>query len=75
MACVPVDEVVLAAVRLVGDHHDVAALRQRGVAVALLVRQELVDGREHYAAHFDREELAQLCAALGLYRRLAMTRS
>ena len=45
-----VDEVVLAAVRLVGDHHDVAPLGERRVPVALLLREELVDGGEDHAA-------------------------
>ncbi len=37
VAGVAVDEVVLAAVRLVGDHHDVAAARQQRMPVARLV--------------------------------------
>jgi hypothetical protein len=49
MAGEAVDEVVLAAVGLVGDHDDVAPGRQHGVAVALLGRHELLDGREHDA--------------------------
>ena len=66
-----VDEVVLAAVRLVGDHHDVAALGERRVPVALLLGEELLDGREHHAARGDRQQLPQVRAALGLHRRLA----
>jgi hypothetical protein len=66
-----VDEVVLAAVRFVGHHHDVAALRERRVPVALLLGEELVDGGEHHAARNDRQELAQVRPALGLHRRLA----
>ena len=45
-----VDEVVLAAVRLVGDDDDVAPLRQRGVRVAPVLRVELLDRGEHHAA-------------------------
>ena len=41
-----VDEVVLAAVGLVGDHHDVATVREDRVAVALLLGEELLDRRE-----------------------------
>ena len=65
-----VDEVVLAAMRLVGDDHDVAALRQQRVAVALLLGEELLDGGEHHAARLDREFRAQIGPALRLHRRL-----
>ena len=41
VACKAVDEVVLAAVRLVGDHHDVAAVGELRMPVALLLREEL----------------------------------
>jgi len=66
-----VDEVVLAAVRLVGDHDDVAPLGEDRVAVALLLRQELLDRREHHAARRHRELQAQIGAVGGLHRRLA----
>jgi hypothetical protein len=80
---VAVDDVVLAAVRFVGDHDDVAALRERrvpaclalpdrqagGRQVAPLLREELVDGREDQAAGCHREQLAQVRAAR-LHRRL-----
>ena len=49
-----VDEVVLAAVRLVGDDDDVAPLGERGVCVALVLRVELLDRREHHMARCDR---------------------
>ena len=45
-----VDEVVLAAVRLVGDDDDVAPVREHRVAVALLLGEELLDGGEDDAA-------------------------
>ncbi len=63
-----VDEVVLAAVRLVGHHHDVAPVGERGVAVAFLLGEELVDGGEHHAAGGHRQQLAQMGAALGPQR-------
>jgi len=37
-----VNEVVLAAVRLIGDHHDITPLGERRVAVAFLFREELI---------------------------------
>ena len=67
----PVDEVVLAAVRLVGDDHDVAALGKRRAGVALLLGEELLNGGEHHAAHVDRELDAQIRPTCRLYRRLA----
>ena len=65
-----VDEVVLAAVRLVGDHDDVAPLGERRVPVALLLGEELLDGREHHAAGRDLSSSRRSRAALGLHRRL-----
>ena len=66
-----VDEVILAAVRLVGDHHDVTALREGRVPVALLLWEELVNGGEHHPSRRHAEQLAQVRAALRLHRRLA----
>ena len=66
-----VDEVVLAAVGLVGDDHDVAPIRQGGVGVALLLGVELLDGGEHHAAGVHRELAAQVGPVLCLHRRLA----
>ena len=71
MAGEAVDEVVLAAVRLVGDDHDVAAVGERRMTVAPLLGQELLDGGEDHAARVHRELAAQICPALGLGRRLA----
>jgi hypothetical protein len=55
-----VDEVVLAAVGLVGDDDDVAPVREHGVAVAQLGGHELLDGREDDATAGDAELLAQI---------------
>ena len=66
-----VDEVVLAAVRLVGDDDDVAPVREHRVPVALLLGEELLNGGEHHAAGGDRELRAQVGAVGGLHRRLA----
>ena len=68
---VAVDEVVLAAVRLVGDDDDVAPRGERAVRVALFLGVELLDRREHHPAGGDRQLLAQLGAALRLCWRLA----
>ena len=45
----PVDEVVLAPVRLVGDDDDVAPVGQERVSVAAFIGEELLDGREDHA--------------------------
>ena len=71
MARIAVDEVVLAAMGLIGDHHDVAAFRQDRVPVALLLGEELLNGGKHHAARFDRELGAQIRPACRLHRRLA----
>ena len=67
-----VDEVVLAAVGLVGDDDDVAPVRKHGVAVALLGRHELLDGREDDATAGDAELLAQVGPVGGLDGILAL---
>ena len=66
-----VDEVVLAAVRLVGDDDDVAPLREHRVPVAFLLGEELLDRGEHHAARGDGELRAQVGPVGGLHRRLA----
>ncbi len=71
MAGEPVNEIVLGAVGLVGDHHDVPPLGQDGVAIAFLLGKELLNSREYDAARFDRELLSQVRPAFGLDRRLA----
>ena len=64
-------EIVLAAVRLVGDDDNVAPRGERQVTVLLFPREEFVDGGEYDAARLDAEQAAQVGAALGLHRRLA----
>jgi hypothetical protein len=54
VARVPVDKVVLVAVRLVGNHHDVSTVGEGWVPVALFLGEELVDGRKYYAARCHR---------------------
>ena len=71
VARVAVEEVVLAAVRLVGDHDDVAPLGEERMPVALVVRKELLDRGEHDPARFHPESGAQVGPAGGLHRRLA----
>jgi len=71
VARVAVNEVVLAAVRLVCDHDDVPATGQQRVAVPLLLREELLDRGEHDAARLDRQQAPQVGAAVRLHRRLA----
>ncbi|EXI72987.1 MAG: hypothetical protein AW07_02919 [Candidatus Accumulibacter sp. SK-11] len=71
VARVAVDEVILAAMRLVGDHDDVPPVGEHRVAVALLFREELVDGGEHHPALCHAQQLAQVRPTLGLHRRLA----
>ena len=67
-----VDEVVLAAVRLVGDHDDVAPVgEQRVPVVAPRSGQELLDGGEDHAARRDRAAAPAGRPALGLHRLLA----
>ena len=67
-----VDEVVLAAVGLVGDDDDVAPVREHGVSVALLGRHELLDRREDDATAADAELLAQVGSVSGLDGILAL---
>ena len=57
--------------RLVGDHDDVAALGEHRMPVALVFREELVDGGEDHAARGDLQEFSQMRATRGLHRRLA----
>ena len=71
IAGVPVDEVVLAAVGLVGDDHDVAPLGEGGVRVAFLFGEEFLNGREHHARDIHRELVAQVGSARSLGWRLA----
>ena len=66
MAGEAVDEVVLAAMGLVGDDDDVAPVRKHGVAVAGLGRHELPDGGEDDPTAADAELGAQVGPILGL---------
>lgn len=70
MAGIAIDEVVLAAVRFVGDDDDIPAIGQDRMPIALLFRHELVDGREHHTACLHRQDLAQVGARLSLRWRL-----
>ena len=65
-----VNEIVLAAVRFVGNHHDVAAVGQQRMLAAFVLGEKLLDGGEHHAAGRDGEELFQMVAILGLHRFL-----
>ena len=72
MAGEAIEQVVLAAVRLVGDHHDVAPIGELRVSVAPLLGQELLDGgKDHPTCLPALKQLAQLGAALGLDRILS----
>ena len=65
-------EAILAAVGLVADHHDVAAVGQHRERILVLARGELLDGGEDDAARGTvGQQLAQLWPRLGLHRRLA----
>ena len=70
MAGEAVDEVVLAAMSLIGDDYDVAAIRKNRVAVAPLFREELLEGSEDHASGGDREFFAQVGSVLSLSWRL-----
>ena len=50
VARVAVYEMLLAAVRLIGDHDDVPPIRESRMAIALLLREELLQRREHHAS-------------------------
>ncbi|HEY5486934.1 MAG TPA: hypothetical protein VIK06_04735 [Candidatus Limnocylindrales bacterium] len=74
MAGEAVDEVVLAAVGLIGDDDDIAPVRKHGIAVAHLGGHELLDGREDDATDADAELLAQVGTVGGLDWILALER-
>ena len=61
----------MGAVRLVGNNHDVAAVREHRVRVAAFLREELLDGGEDHAARRHGELGPQVRAALCLRGRLA----
>ena len=61
-----IDEVVLAPVSLVGDDHDVPAIREDRVAITHLRGEELLDRREDDPARGDRELRSKVGPVLGL---------
>ena len=71
MAGEPVDKIVLAAMRFVGNDHDVAPGGKQWMHVALFFGKKLLNGREDHAARFDRQLAAQIGPAGGLHWRLA----
>ena len=68
----------MAAVCLVGDHHNVAPIRQQRMPVALLLGEELLDGGEHHSAGFHPELFPKVGPALrldgGLPQQVGATR-
>ena len=66
-----VDEVVLAAVRLIGDDHHIASVGQQRESASALVGQELLNGGEDHAAGGNRQQALEVGARLGLHRILA----
>ena len=67
----PVNEIVLATVRLIGDNHNITAIRQCRMAVTLLLGQELLDRCEDHTSGLYPEFLPQVSPTLCLNRRLA----
>jgi len=65
-----VDEVVLAPVGLIGNHHNIPTRRQHGVVVPFFFGEELLDGREDHAARLNGELRPEIRSALSLHRRL-----
>jgi hypothetical protein len=61
-----IDEVVLAAVRFVGDDDDVGTLREHGMPVAFLFGEKLLNRREDDATGGDGKLPAQIGAVLSL---------
>ena len=51
-----VNEIVLAAVRLIGDDYDVAPVGQQRMSAALVLGEKFLDGGEHHAAGRDSEK-------------------
>ena len=66
-----IDEVILAAVGLVGDYYDVAATREHRVPVALLLWEEFLNRSEHHAATSYAKMFPQVRPTLGLDRLLS----
>ena len=68
---ITVDEVVLAAVRLVGDHDDVPPVRKHGVPVPLLLGEKLLDRGKDHSAGLHGQQLTEMGPAFRLNRRLS----
>ena len=66
-----VNEIVLAAVRLVRDDHDVPPFGKQRVLAALFLREKLLNRREHHAAAGHLQQFLQMLAALRLHRFLS----
>ena len=66
-----VNEIVLAAVGLVGDDDDVAAFAQQGIGVSLQVREEFLNGGKDDPARGHRQEFFEFGAVGRLHGRLA----
>ncbi len=66
-----IDEIVLTAMRLVGDNNDIAPLRQQRVAVAFVFRQKLLDGGKNNTAGSNLQQLPQIGPSSCLNRSLA----
>src|SRR5207249_7578475 len=65
-----INEIVLAAMRLVSNDDDIPAVREHRVPVPRLLREELLNRREHNAAGCYRQLGAQIGTVDGLHRRL-----
>src|SRR5439155_10740811 len=61
-----VNEIVLAAMRFVGDDDDIAPVGKQRMLAAFFVGKEFLTGGEHHAAAGDVEQLAQMLPALRL---------
>jgi len=66
-----VNEVILAAVGFIRDHHHIASVRQGRVDPAVLLREEFLNGGEDDSPRSNREQASQVLAAAGLHRGLA----
>ena len=66
----PVDEIVLTAVRLVRNHHNVPTLRQRRLLPAPALRKELLNRRENHPARRPPQPRPQIRPTLRLLRPL-----
>ena len=65
-----VNEIVLAAVRFVGDNDDVTTVRQQRMLAALVFREEFLNCSEHHTARCNGKKLFQIVPVLCLHRLL-----